>query len=232
MTTTATPRSATPARRSAVRPVAGPTSVPARAATAAQRVGTVTTLERRRARIAGAALATVTLLSIPAAALLDDADRPGARAVAGAAFVAIAALEVVVGWGVYMLLRERAHPPAYAALVSRAGYAVLLAAAAGRLVWPGGDGADGFRADWSLALVVLGVHLLVTAVALWRSRRVPGAVVLGTALAGTASVLVDVVGQWPLPDLLPGAGVLLPAALGQLVLLAWLTSVGWDQPVA
>ena len=77
--------------------------------------------------------------------------------------------------------------------------------------------------------MVLGVHLLVTAVALWRSRRVPGAVVAGTALAGAASVLVDVVGQWPLPDLLPGAGVLLPAALGELVLLAWLTSVGWDQ---
>ena len=136
-------------------------------------------MERRRARIAGAALVTITIASIPAAALLDDADRPGARAVAGAAFVAIAALEVVVGWGVYLLLRERAHSPAYAALVSRAGYAVLLAAAAGRLVWPGGDGADGFRADWSLALVVLGVHLLVTAVALWRSRRVPGAVVAG-----------------------------------------------------
>jgi hypothetical protein len=199
---------------------------------AAERVGTVTAVERHRARISGIALAAVTMLSIPAAALLDDADRTGARAVAGAAFVAIAALEVVVGWGVFVLLRERAHPPAYAALVSRAGYAVLLTAAAGRLVWPGGDGADGFRADWSLALVVLGVHLFLTAVALWRSRRVSGAVVAGTALAGGASVLVDVVGQWPLPDLLPGAGALLPAALGELVLLAWLTSVGWDQRVS
>ena len=232
MTTTARSRPVTPARRGTVRPGAGPTSTPARAVSSAQPVGTVTAVERHRARIAGLALAAVTMMSIPAAALLDDADRLSARALAGGAFVAIAALEVVVGWGVFVLLRERAHPPAYAALVSRAGYAVLLAAAAGRLVWPGGDGADGFRADWSLALVVLGVHLLVTAVALWRSRRVPGAVVAGTALAGAASVLVDAVGQWPLPDLLPGAGGLLPAALGELVLLAWLTSVGWDQRVA
>jgi hypothetical protein len=181
-----------------------------------------------RARVATFALASVTVLSLPGAAMLDDADQPTSRAVVGTLFVTIAALEVVVGWGLYVLLRERAHPPAYASMVSRAGYAVLLVAAAGRLVWPGGDGAAGFRHDWSLALVVLGVHLLVTSVALWRSRRVPGAVVAGTALAGTASVLGDVVGGWQLPDLLPGAGVLLPAALGQLVLLAWLASLGWD----
>ena len=105
---------------------------------------------------------------------------------------------------------------------------MLLTAAAGRLLWPGGDGVDGFRADWSLALVVLGVHLLVTSIALWRSRRVPGAVVAGTAVAGAASVLAVVGGAWPLPDVLPGAGALLPAALGELVLLAWLVMVGWD----
>ena len=100
-----------------MRPGTGPTPTRARAVTAAQRVGTVTAVERHRARIAGLALAAVTMMSIPAAALLDDADRAGARAFAGAAFVAIAALEVVVGWGIYVLLRERAHPPAYAALV-------------------------------------------------------------------------------------------------------------------
>ena len=199
-----------------------------RAGRTGHRPRAVVLVERHRARVATVALAALTLLCLPAAAVLDDADRPATRAAVGAVFVVIAALEVVVGWGLYVLLRERAHPAAYAALVSRAGYAVLLAAAAGRLVWPGGDGAAGFRDDWSLALVVLGVHLLVTSVALWRSRRVPGAVVAGTALAGTASLLVDVVGSWPLPDLLPGAGILLPAAMGQLVLLGWLASLGWD----
>lgn len=184
--------------------------------------------ERRTARVAGVALAVLTVLSVPATALLDTADRPGTRALAAAGFVAVAALEVVVGWGLYVLLRDRAHSPAYAALVSRGGYAVLLIAAATRLLWPGGDGVDGFRSDWSLALVVLGVHLLVTAIALWCARWVPGAVVAGTAVAGTASLLAAVGGGLPLPDVLPGAGSLLPAALGEIVLLAWLVMVGWD----
>lgn len=162
------------------------------------------------------------MLSIPATALLDGADRPSTRVVVGVAFVGIAALEVVVGWGLYVVLHQRAHSSAYAALVSRAGYAVLLAAAAGRLLWPGGDGVAGFRADWSLALLVLGVHLLVTAIALWHSHAVPGAVVAGTAIAGTTALLGDAVGTWPLPDIVPGAGPVLPGVLGGLVLLAWL----------
>jgi hypothetical protein len=208
-TTTAPPRPAIPARTRAR------SRVPARQ-------------ERRPARVAGVAIAAVTALLLPATALLDAADRPGTLAFVAVAFAVVAGLEVVVGWGLYALLRERAHSPAYAALVSRAGYAVLLTAAAGRLLWPGGDGVAGFRQDWSLALVVLGVHLLVTSVALWHSRRVPAVVVAGTALAGTASVLSPAVGSWPLPDVLPGAGPLLPGALGGLVLLAWLATVGRD----
>jgi len=181
--------------------------------------------ERRPALLAAVCLAVVTALTIPAAALLDTADRPGTREVVGVGFLVVAALEVVVGWGLYAVLNERAHSSAYAALVSRAGYAVLLAAAAGRLLWPGGDGVAGFRADWSLALVVLGVHLLVTAVALWHSHAVPGAVVAGIAVAGIAALLGDVVGSWHLPDIVPGAGPLLPGVLGGLVLLGWLSLV-------
>ncbi|HYN68404.1 MAG TPA: hypothetical protein VES93_16095 [Ornithinibacter sp.] len=182
--------------------------------------------DRRTALVAGLALAVVTALSIPATALLDTADLPVTRSIVGVAFLVVAALEVVVGWGLYVVLRERAQSSAYAALVSRAGYAVLLTAAAGRLLWPGGDGVAGFRADWSLALLVLGVHLLVTSVALWHSRGVPGAVVAGTAVAGTVALLGDAVGSWPLPDVVPGAGPLLPGVLGGLVLVAWLFLVG------
>jgi hypothetical protein len=199
-----------------------------RQATATHRTLTVATQERRTARVAGTALAALTVLSVPATALLETADRPGARLLVGAAFATVAALEVVVGWGLYVLLRDRAHSPAYAALVSRGGYAVLLTAAAGRLLWPGGDGVDGFRSDWSLALVVLGVHLLVTSVALWCARRVPGTVVAGTVLAGAASLLAAAGGGLPLPDVLPGAGALVPAVLGEVVLLSWLAMVGWD----
>lgn len=192
----------------------------------ARPAGAVLAHDRRPPLVAALALAVVTALSIPATALLDTADLPTTRALVGLGFLVVAALEVVVGWGLYVVLRDRAHSSAYAALVSRAGYAVLLAAAAGRLLWPGGDGIAGFRADWSLALLVLGVHLLVTSVALWHSRDVPGAVVAGTAVAGTVALLGDAVGRWPLPDVVPGAGPLLPGVLGGLVLVAWLFLVG------
>lgn len=181
--------------------------------------------DRRAAVLAATSLGAATVLSIPATALLDTADATATRVAVSVGFGLVAALEVVVGWGLYRALQERAHSCAYAALVSRAGYAVLLAAAAGRLLWPGGDGVAGFRADWSLALLVLGVHLLVATVALWHSHQVPGAVVAGTAVAGTAALLGEVVGPWPLPDVVPGAGPMLPGVLGGLVLLAWLSAV-------
>jgi len=207
------------------RPVSARAAHPV-SARAAHPGGAVAATGARPAMVAAVALAVVTVVSIPATALLDAADRPVTRAVVGAGFLVVAALEVLVGWGVYVVLRHRAHSSAYAALVSRAGYAALLAAAACRLLWPGGDGVAGFRADWSLALLVLGVHLLVTAVALWHSRVVPGAVVAGTAVAGTVALLGDVLGRWPLPDVVPGAGPLLPGVLGGLVLLGWLSLVG------
>jgi hypothetical protein len=201
---------------------AGTLSRPARPARAAARPETTS---RRAALVAATSLVAATVLSVPATALLDTADATATRVVVGVGFLVVAALEVLVGWGLYRVLHERAHSCAYAALVSRAGYAVLLAAAAGRLLWPGGDGVAGFRADWSLALLVLGVHLLVTTVALWHSHEVPGAVVAGTAVAGVAALLGDVVGPWPLPDVVPGAGPLLPGVFGGLVLLAWLSAV-------
>ena len=220
MTTTTRPRSASTVSRTR-------TVGPARQVPPARYVlPAVAAPDRRPALVAAVALGLLTALSIPATALLDTADRPATRTVLGLGFVVVAALEVVVGWGLYVVLHERAHSSAYAALVSRAGYAVLLAAAAGRLLWPGGDGVAGFRADWSLALVVLGVHLLVTSVALWHSHGVPGAVVAGTAVAGTAALLGDVAGGLPLPDVVPGAGPLLPGVLGGLVLLGWLSLVG------
>src|SRR5690606_19087780 len=70
-----------------------------RQATATHRTLAVPTQERRTARVAGTALAALTVLSVPATALLETADRPGARLLVGAAFATVAALEVVVGWG-------------------------------------------------------------------------------------------------------------------------------------
>ena len=178
--------------------------------------------ERRGARVAGWTLLMLTVLAVPAAALLDGADTPGARVAVGTAFVVIAVLDVVVGVGLYMLLRGRAHSSAYAALVSRTGYAVLLAASAARLLWPGGGGVESFRVDWSLALVVFGLHLVVTAVALRASRVVPTVVVAATALAGTAYLLDEALARWTDVGWRPA---LVPFMLGELVLMGWLLLV-------
>ena len=100
----------------------------------------------------------------PGAGNLWRIDRAGGvEEVHGSLVVAV--LEVVVAWRLHVLLRDRVLPVSVAALVSRSGYAVLLAASALALALPGGQGAAGFRADWSLAVVVLGVHLTITALA-------------------------------------------------------------------
>ncbi|HET6967693.1 MAG TPA: DUF4386 family protein [Ornithinibacter sp.] len=183
--------------------------------------------ERRGARLAGWSLLAMTLLALPVAGLLDGADRPGTRVAVGTAFLLIAVLDVVVGVGLYALLRARAHSSAYAALVSRTGYAVLLAASAGRLLRPGGGGVETFRADWALALVVFGLHLVITAVALHASRVVPFLVVASTALAGAAYLLDESLARWA--DVGWGP-VLVPFMLGELVLMGWLLRVAHRRP--
>jgi hypothetical protein len=141
----------------------------------------------------------------------------------------VAVLDVAVGVGIYAVLRTRAPSSSYAALVSRTGYAVLLAASAARLLWPGGGGVEAFRADWSLALVVFGMHLLVTAVALRASRVVPGVVVAATGLAGVAYLVDEALARW---TQVGWRGGLVPLMLGELVLMGWLLLVGHRRPVA
>jgi len=186
------------------------------------RVGPLTATERHGARLAAPSLLALTVLAVLAARVADGADGPDGTAshvLVGSAVLVVAALDVTVGWGLYVLLGDRARPSAHAALVSRSGYAVLLVAASARLLWPGGDGLDGFRADWSLALLVLGLHLLIAAVAGWRSHIAPPLVVAAVALAGVASLLDDVVA----PSTAATSGrALVPVVLGELVLLGWL----------
>lgn len=186
---------------------------------AAQRGGPLTPTERRGALLAGAGLLTMTPVAVAAAALLDRPMSDGARSVLGAAFLVVAVLEVVAAWGLHHLLRDRVRPASVATLVSRSGYAVLLAVSALALALPGGDGAPGFRAGWSLALVVLGVHLVIAALALWRSRVVPRLVAVATGLAGTAYLVGDALGG-------SGGAILLA---GQLVLMGWLLASGTER---
>lgn len=198
------------------------------------RTRALTTGERHGARLAGVALLAMTVVALPAARLAngavpqDGADGILPRVLVGTAFLVIAALDVAVGWGLYVLLRARAHPSAHATLVSRGGYAVLLAAAAARLLWPGGDGLVGFLADWSLALLVFGLHLLIAAVALWRSRVVPWVVPAATALAGAAYLFDDALSRFT--DV-TWRGALVPLMLGELLLMGWLLLVSRRLPV-
>lgn len=187
------------------------------------RVGPLTPTERHGARLAAPALLALTVLAVLAARVADGDEGTASHVVVGSAVLVVAALDVTVGWGLYVLLGDRARPSAHATLVSRSGYAVLLVAASARLLWPGGDGLDGFRADWSLALLVLGLHLLIAAVAGWRSRVAPPLVVAAVALAGVASLLDDVLTRSTSDAT---ARALVPVVLGELVLLGWLVVAG------
>ena len=204
-------------------------TLPRPAAAPPRSVGPLGRSERRGARLGGWALLTLTAQAVPAAALLPETGAVGPRLLTGIAFGVVAVLDVAVGMGIYAVLRTRAPSSSYAALVSRTGYAVLLAASAARLLWPGGGGVEAFRADWSLALVVFGMHLLVTAVALRASRVVPGVVVAATGLAGVSYLVDEALARW---TQVGWRGGLVPLMLGELVLMGWLLLVGHRRPVA
>jgi hypothetical protein len=133
------------------------------------------------ARGAGLAIIGGLALSVPAVGLLDAAAGGGSTLDVAASLLVVAALDVVVGRGLYRVAGERALPAAYAALLSRVGHGLLLAAAAAMLLWRGGTGITAFREDWSTASLVLAAHLVVAAVALWRARVAPRALALAVA---------------------------------------------------
>lgn len=140
------------------------------------------------ARGAGLALVGGLALSVPAIGLLDAAASGGSTLDLAASLLVVAGLDVVVGRGLYLVAGERALPAAYAALLSRIGHGLLLAVAAGMLLWRGGDGVAAFRDDWVAASLVLAAHLLVAGVALWRSRVAARGVALAVSAGGAASL--------------------------------------------
>ena len=225
---------------STVRPV--PTrTVPAadlhRAPTGARRAGAVAeaahvTRRTRRAhsaapatgpaRAAGLALVSALALTLPVAGLLDAVGPSPSTLDVAVSFLVVGGLEVVVGRGLYALARDRAHPAAYAALLSRVGHGALVAVAAALLASRGTAGVAAFRADWATALLVLAVHLVVAGVALWRARVTPRAVSATVAAGGAAALVVAAVtaGQ---DALLP---VLVPLLVAEAVLAGTLLRCG------
>ena len=95
-------------------------------------------------------------------------------------------------------------------LVSRAGYAVVLAVSVLTTAMPANCG-DLSGRWWGWA--VFGGHLLIASVALWRAGA-PVFVWVATGLAGCAYALGVVA-------VVPGV-VLMPFQLGEMVLLVWL----------
>ncbi|MGL4175478.1 MAG: DUF4386 family protein [Dermatophilaceae bacterium] len=179
----------------------------------------LTATERLGARLAGSSLLLITLVSIPAAVVLARADDAAAPRLVGVAFLVVAVLDVAAAWGLYLVTRQRAGTLAYAAMLARSGYALLLATSVVILLWPGGTAAAGFRADWSNALLVFGLSLVLAGLAVWRSRTAPRAVALATSLAGGAYLLDDALSRW---TEVGWRAALVPVMLGELALMAWL----------
>lgn len=176
--------------------------------------------ERRFALVAGSALIVMAALGFSAVTLLDGG---GSAIEAGVAFIVIAVLDVLVGCALHGLLQARAPAPAHAVVVSRVGYAVLLAWSAALLLAHGAFGIPGFRAGWSDALLVFGLHLVIVAIALWRAGLAPVVVRLATGAAGTAYLLDGALQR--LGDV-GWRGALVPVMLGEVVLAGWLVWVG------
>jgi hypothetical protein len=79
----------------------------------------------------------------------------------------------------------------------------------------------------SVSLTFFGVHLLVLAVALWRSAHVPRWIAIAVALAGLAYP-ISYISQYIAPELY--LGWLLAFALGELVFMVWMLVAGCRLP--
>lgn len=159
------------------------------------------------------------------------------------AFLVIAVIDVVVAWGLFVVLREVHHDLALLAAWARLVYAAVLTVALvfflqvialltdagiGAAIGPDAGGAQvmlalgSFDAAWLVGLVIFGVHLVLVGVLLLRSRLVPRALGVLLVLAGTAYV-VDTVAHALLPDYAAVANVMLVAvALPSMIGEGWL----------
>ncbi|HMM96368.1 hypothetical protein [Phycicoccus sp.] len=199
-----------PTSWAATAPLGGPTRAPAlRSAAGHGRALRAT----RSARTALVALLGSLTLTVPALTLLGRADTATVDVVTS--FLIVGALELVTARALWSLTHRRSPPAAYAALLARIGYALLVAVGALVLLDDGARGAAEFRQHWTSAAAVIGLGFVALAVAFWHSRigtRIAPLALAGTGLAGMAVAVLPV-------DVPPVASVL-PLVVGDLVLVA------------
>ncbi|NUT33107.1 MAG: DUF4386 domain-containing protein [Hamadaea sp.] len=154
-----------------------------------------------------------------------------AFALAIAALLAVACLDVLVAWALRAFF-EGTHPGgALLSAWTRTVYAVVYAVAITRLIAAFGLAQDGrpsaevaaqltaFGDIWSLGLILFGVHLLLVGWLAWRSPLMPTWVGVLVAVAG-AGYVVDSAGA--LVSDAYTAEIAMVTFVGEIVLLVWL----------
>lgn len=168
------------------------------------------------ARRGAAALVAVIALTIPAHfTLADDPSASGVIA-AATAYGAAALLSLVLAAAIWRLMRARAMSPALVGVVAVLVAAALQLYAALTLIWAGETTPTQVEVPLAAAQTMLGLHLVVMALATSRLRSAP---VFPAALA--VSGLAVLVAVFP-PTWYPQtADALVALTIGQLILATW-----------
>jgi hypothetical protein len=171
----------------------------------------------------------------------------GAFLFASFAYLAGFVGDVLVAWALYYLLRPVSRPLAALTAAFRAVQAVVAIGAVLNLFTAfrvlqseslAALGADQLHAqvlvllssfgyEWSLALVIFGIHLGLLGYLVYRSGYIPRLVGIALAIAGIGYAVYNL-----RPYLYPDAeiGFVFAAFFGELLFLAWLAIWGWRIP--
>lgn len=200
----------------------------------------MTMTDRLTARTTGLALLTMTVLAPWAALAATGSDSSAATLrLAGTVLLVVAALDVVVAWGLWQLLAPAARRLAALTAAVRIGYAAAFTVAIVRLFSGTTEGARQFDEGWHAGLALFGVHLLLLGTLLWvattgRTTTGRGATALSSTrpwLPRTVAVLVLFAGVGYLADRLAalvGSDLSIGQVtfVGELVLMGWLLAIG------
>lgn len=214
---------------------------------------------QRAARLSGVAYLVMFVLALVASATvmtrvvdLEDpqdawaavASGPGLVRAGALALLVVVVLDVVLAWGLHVILRRVDRDVSLAAAWFRLAYSAVLAVAVAQLLvvlrlvdgaaGPASDATvlaaasalESFHATWMLGLALFGMHLVLVGVLLRRSRLTPAWMGPLLVVAGSAYVL-DTVLRIALPDYDAVSATMLvvvavPSVVGEVGLGVWL----------